>query len=413
MPRIILHSDMNNFYASVECMLNPALRGKPVAVCGSTEERHGIVLAKNYEAKAYGVQTGEVNWKAKQKCPDLIMVPPHYEHYIKYSKLAREIYARYTDLIEPFGMDECWIDVSGSAALFGDGVAIANAIRESIKFELGLTVSVGVSFNKIFAKLGSDLKKPDAVTCISKADFKEKIWHLPVSDLLGVGRASQAKLSRCGIKSIGDLANTDPAVLQAKMDSHGLTLWRYANGLDVSAVCAMDYKSPIKSIGHGITARRDLENERDVYCVLTELAFDIGHKLRENGLAASGVSVTVRDCDLFIKQWQCKLPLSTQSESYLAEQAFALFCRQYSRHKTIRSITLRAIDLVPADLPVQLDFLEDRSRLEKMEAVDKLIDSIRGRFGEASIVKANHLTLNVLSPERAKGIRMPTGLVNC
>lgn len=193
MQRVILHSDMNNFYASVECMLNPELKGHPVAVCGSTEERHGIVLAKNYEAKKYNIKTGEVTWQAKQKCRDLIVVPPHYNQYIKYSKLAREIYSRYTDLIQPFGMDECWLDVSGSTKLFGSGYEIAKQISDTIKFELGLTVSIGVSFNKIFAKLGSDMKKPDAITCIYESDFKEKIWKLPASDLLGVGRVTAKK----------------------------------------------------------------------------------------------------------------------------------------------------------------------------------------------------------------------------
>ena len=413
MDRTILHSDMNNFYASVECMLNPSLKGKPVAVCGSTEERHGIVLAKNYEARAFGVQTGEVNWQAKRKCPELIMVEPHYEKYIKYSRLAREIYARYTDLIEPFGMDECWLDVSGSTALCGNGKEIADKIRRSVKFELGITVSVGVSFNKIFAKLGSDLKKPDAITLITREDFKRKIWNLPASEMLGVGRASQRKLTACGIFTIGQLACADPEMLKLKMHSHGINLWRFANGLDTSAVCQMNFKSPIKSIGHGITARRDLENENDVLPVIMELCYDIGHKLRANNLAACGVSVTVRDCDLFIKEWQSKMPLSTQSESYISKKAFELFKLNYSWNKNIRSITVRAIDLIPADLPIQLDFLSDRTRLDKLEMIDKTIDDIRRRFGEKSITKASLMQLGSLSEQRAKGIKMPTGLVNC
>lgn len=224
MERTILHCDMNNFYASVECMLNPKLKGHPVAVCGSTEERHGIVLAKNYEAKAYGVQTGEVVWQAKQKCKDLIVVNPHYLEYIKYSRLAREIYSRFTDLIEPFGMDECWLDVSGSTDLFGTGEKIAEKIKETIKFELGLTISVGVSFNKIFAKLGSDMKKPDAITVIKKDTFKKKIWNLPASDMLGVGRATKKKLDNYGIYTIGDLAQTSPNLLQTTLGKNGILL---------------------------------------------------------------------------------------------------------------------------------------------------------------------------------------------
>ena len=413
MERVILHSDMNNFYASVECMLHPELKGKPVAVCGSTSERHGIVLAKNYEAKAYGVQTGEVTWQAQEKCKDLVIVPPHYDMYIKYSKLARQIYARYTDLIEPFGMDECWLDVTGSQNLFGDGFTMANEIKETIKSELGLTVSVGVSFNKIFAKLGSDMKKPDAVTCIYSNDFKEKIWHLPASDMLGVGFASKRKLDAFGIYTIGQLANADPNVLQASMKSHGLTLWRFANGYDNSPVMEMNYKSPIKSVGHGITTRRDLQNESDVWPVILELSFDIGHKLRENGLSANGVSICVRDTELLSKEWQTQMPLSTQSDTYIATMAFRLFQRCYSWEKDIRSITIRAIDLQEADTPIQIDFFSDRTKVDKLERIDRLIDQIRTKYGEKSILRASLLNLDSLAPEKSKGIKMPSGLLTC
>ena len=207
MQRVILHCDMNNFYASVECTMTPELKNKPVAVCGSVEERHGIVLAKNYAAKAFGVSTGEAIWQAKQKCQDLVIVEPHYEQYMKFSKLARGIYGRYTDQIEPYGMDECWLDVTGSGCM-GTGFEIADEIRRTVKFELGLTISAGVSFNKIFAKLGSNMKKPDAITCIEADSFREKIWCLPASDLLGVGRATEKILSGYGIHTIGELAAT-------------------------------------------------------------------------------------------------------------------------------------------------------------------------------------------------------------
>ncbi|EKC56817.1 Nucleotidyltransferase/DNA polymerase involved in DNA repair, partial [human gut metagenome] len=228
--------DMNNFYASVECMLNPALKEYPVAVCGSVEERHGIVLAKNYKAKAFDVKTGDTVWQAQQKCRDLVIVPPHYEEYIKYSKLARSVYERYTDQVEPYGMDECWLDITGTGSLFGSPVEVANKIRETIKFELGLTISVGVSFNKIFAKLGSDMKKPDAVTVIPKDTFREKIWKLPSADLLGVGRATQRTLDSYGIRTIGALAQTDPEFLRSVLEKNGVALWNYANGNDLSLV---------------------------------------------------------------------------------------------------------------------------------------------------------------------------------
>ena len=252
MQRVILHCDMNNFYASVECMLNPELKNKPVAVCGSVEERHGIVLAKNYAAKAFGVSTGEAIWQAKQKCQDLVIVEPHYEQYMKFSKLAREIYGRYTDQIEPYGMDECWLDVTGSGCM-GTGFEIADEIRRTVKFELGLTISAGVSFNKIFAKLGSDMKKPDAITCIEADSFQEKIWCLPASDLLGVGRATEKVLSGYGIHTIGELAATSDDFLKCRLGKNGLAIKKYANGLDDSPVMRSDYVSPVKSIGHGIT----------------------------------------------------------------------------------------------------------------------------------------------------------------
>ena len=281
MERVILHCDMNNFYASVECMLNPSLREKPVAVCGSVEERHGIVLAKNYAAKAYGVSTGEAIWQAKQKCRDLVIVEPHYEQYMKFSKLAREIYNRYTDMVEPYGMDECWLDVTGSRYL-GSGFEIADEIRKTVKFELGLTISAGVSFNKIFAKLGSDMKKPDAVTCIDRDTFREKIWGLPASDLLGVGRATDKVLSSYGIRTIGQLAAAPDALMQGWLGKNGMAVKRFANGEDCSPVMRSDYVSPVKSIGHGITTMQDLENSAEVWCVMLELVQEIGTKLRKH-----------------------------------------------------------------------------------------------------------------------------------
>lgn len=311
MLRSILHCDMNNFYASVECMLDPALKKYPIAVCGSVEERHGIVLAKNYKAKAFDVKTGDAVWQAKQKCKDLVVVPPHYEEYIKYSKLARSVYERYTDQVESYGMDECWLDISGTESLFGSPEKVANEIRETMKFELGLTISVGVSFNKIFAKLGSDMKKPDAVTVIPKDTFKEKIWGLPAADLLGVGRATQRVLDSYCIRTIGDLANTDPEFLRRRLGKNGVVLWNYANGNDLSLVAKKDFVSPIKSVGHGITTVADLEKPEQVWPVFLELTQDIGHKLRVHGLSAEGVAIHIRDNTLNTRQWQTKIALPT------------------------------------------------------------------------------------------------------
>ena len=328
--RVILHSDLNCFYASVEMMLNPSLRGKAVAVCGATEDRHGIVLAKSEEEKKAGVKTGMVNWEAKQLCPNLIMVPPQYEQYFKYSKLTRAIYQRYTDQVEPYGMDECWLDITGSQHICGDGMEVAESIRRTVKQELGLTVSIGVSYNKIFAKLGSDMKKPDAITEITKKNFKEKVWPLPASDLLYVGRATTAKLARYGIHTIGDIAAADPGLLKSFLGVNGLAIWKYAAGLDDSRVMHKDFVSPVKSVGHGITCYADLETSDEVWKVILELSQDIGHKLRLHELAATGVQISVRGNDLGGRQFQTKLSHSTQTPMIIARKARDLFELNYN-----------------------------------------------------------------------------------
>ncbi len=389
-------------------MLNPKLKGHPVAVCGSTEERHGIVLAKNYEAKKYNIQTGEVTWQAKQKCRDLIVVPPHYDQYIKYSKIAREIYSRYTDLIQPFGMDECWLDVSGSTNLFGSGYEIAKQISETIKFELGLTVSIGVSFNKIFAKLGSDMKKPDAITCIYKENFKDKIWNLPASDLLGVGRATTKKLNFYGIYTIGELAGTPKDFLQKIFGKNGVLLWHYANGTEKSAVTPNDFVVPIKSVGHGITALRDLEKNEDVWPVILELSQDIGKKLRDYNKYASGVAIDVRDCELHHKQWQCQMPIPSYSSFLIAKKAYQLFLQSYNWDRDIRSITVRAINLISSDSPQQIDLLSETQNIDKIERLEFVVDNIRERFGK-DIIKNAVLCRDIGMKPMTK-LTMQTGL---
>ncbi len=410
MARNILHCDMNNFYASVECMLDPSLKKYPVAVCGSVEERHGIVLAKNYKAKAFNVQTGDAVWQAKEKCKDLVIVPPHYEEYIKYSKLARNVYERYTDQVEPYGMDECWLDITGTEMLFGSPEHVADEIRETMKFELGLTISVGVSFNKIFAKLGSDMKKPDAVTVIEKETFREKIWGLPAADLLGVGRATQRVLNNYGIHTIGELANTNPDFLRSQLGKNGVALWNYANGNDLSLVAKKDFVSPIKSVGHGITTVKDLETSEQVWLVLLELTQDIGHKLRVHGLSAEGVAIHIRDNTLYTKQWQTKIELPTQSPMIIAKMAFQLFEERYIWRNPIRSITVQAINLIPQDTPRQIGLFMDMEKLDKLEKLEKCIETIRERFGKDSIRNGALYQNLYLPPEKAE-ITMPTGMV--
>jgi len=386
--RLILHSDMNCFYASVEIMLNPSLRGKPVAVCGSTEDRHGIVLAKSYEAKNLGVKTGMVSWEARQCCPGLIVLPPQYEEYLRCSQQAHEIYLRYTDRVEPFGMDECWLDLTGCVNLPQNGSVIAEEIRETMKEELGLPVSIGVSFNKIFAKLGSDMKKPDAVTCITTENFQEKVWPLPASDLLYVGRATDKRLSKCGIHTIGDIARADPNLLKSLFGINGLALWSFASGNDQSRVIPMDFVAPIKSLGHGITCTADLLNEEEVWKVMLELSQDIGHRLRVHELLACGVQIFVRDNALFTKQYQAQLKLPSRSPMEIAKKALELFHNHFRWATYVRAVTVRAINLIPAAQPVQLSFFHDNARRERYDKLEGAIEDIRRRFGEKAIHSA-------------------------
>ena len=410
MARNILHCDMNNFYASVECMLSPELKQYPVAVCGSVEERHGIVLAKNYKAKAFKVATGDAVWQAKQKCPDLVVVPPHYEEYLKYSKLAKAIYCDYTNQVEPYGMDKCWLDISGTKKLFGNPVDVANEIRERIKFELGLTISVGVSFNKIFAKLGSDYKKPDAVTVFEKETFREKIWSLPASDLLGVGRAMTRVLNNYCIRTIGDLANSDYDFIKRILGKNGVSLWLYANGRDNSTVKDIKFVSPVKSIGHGITTVVDLSNEEEVWRVFLELTQGNGHKLRVHQKVAKAVAIYVRDNTLFSKQWQTQMQMVTQLPLVLAQYAFQLFKKRYDWRNPIRSVTIQAINLFPQDMPQQIDLFCDYERAEKQEKLDGCVEKLCQRFGKRCI--RNAVLLQELGmPMGNVEITVPTGLV--
>ncbi len=383
--RTILHSDLNCFYASVEMMLDPKLRGKAVAVCGSTENRHGIVLAKSELAKKAGVKTGMVNWEARQTCPNLIIVPPQYEQYVKYSELTRTIYQRYTDLIEPFGMDECWLDVSGSERICGDGHQVAESIRSAVKEELGLTVSIGVSFTKTFAKLGSDMKKPDAITYITPESYRRQVWPLPASDLLYVGRATTAKLERRGIHTIGELAQCDCGLLKSWLGVNGTKIWEFANGLDYSRVRPFEYEPIAKSVGHGITCTADLDNEYEVQQVLFELAQGVSRRLRQAHLTATRIQLCVRDNELSYREYPCKLDYPTQSWREMTDCAFALFRLRYTWQHPIRAVTIRAIDLVDDRIPQQLDLFGDHERRKRINDLEIAVDEIRNRFGRDSI----------------------------
>lgn len=405
--RAILHSDLNSFYASVEMMLDPSLKGKAVAVCGSTEDRHGIVLAKSDLAKKAGVKTGMVNWEARQLCKDLIVVPPQYDQYLKYSKLTQSIYHRYTDQVEPFGMDECWMDVTGSQGVYGDAMTIAENIRSAVRDELGLTVSIGVSFNKIFAKLGSDMKKPDAITQIRREDFMEKVWPLDASEMIYCGRATTAKLAKYGIHTIGELAATDPSLLKQWFGVNGLALWRYANGTDASRVMHKDFVSPVKSVGHGITCVADLVDDEEVHKVILALSQDIGHRLRVYELSARGVQVAVRGNDLFGSQFQCKLPFATQLPSEIAAAASRIFQAKYHWGSKVRAVTVRAIDLVPQNSPNQLSLFVDAQRMERRERLEDAVEELRSRFGKHALTYGSLLGDLKMPDDGRHQVKMP------
>lgn len=397
MSRIILHSDCNCFYASVECALNPALKGKPVAVSGNPEKRHGIILAKSEEAKKFGVKTGEAIWQAKKKCPQLITLPPNFSKYVEYSKSVKEIYYKYTDMVESFGLDEAWLDVTGSTRLFGNGYKIAQKIRSRIKKELDITVSIGISYNKIFAKLGSDYKKPDAVTLINKSNYKHMVWSLPAEDLLYVGSATKKKLNSLGIFTIGQIANTPVDILKKNLGKWGQMLHSFANGNDTSTVALYGETSPVKSIGNSTTSPRDLKDITDVKIIMGVLADSVARRMREQGLSCMLVSITVRDNSLCSFTRQKKLLSYTDITSEILSTALALFKESYSWKKPIRSLGLSVSELTCKDSGTQLSLFEDNKKRLRQESLDKTTDALKNRFGNFIINPAVMLKDTTLS----------------
>ncbi len=387
--RIILHVDLNNFFASVEQVLNPDLKGKPIAVCGNPDQRHGIVLAKSTLAKQAGVVTAEPIWQALRKCPELIVVSPHYAEYVKYSKLVREIYVKYTSEVESFGLDECWLDVTGSTKLFGDGYEIADKIRKEVKeVTNGLTVSIGVSFTKIFAKLGSDLKKPDAISIINKENYKQVAWPLNVSEMLYVGKATEKKLSQLNVHTIGDLATTNLDVLVRNFGKLGTVLYNSANGLNDEPVkCYTDVHVP-ESVGNGTTTPKDVTNRNEAKAVIFALSEMIGFRLRGYDLIAEGVSINLRDNQLKTVSKQCRLNCATNSSEIIANQAMQLLDSFYD-FKTrlpLRTITVNVFNLSKSGDYVQSSFLDTVSN--KNANLDKTIDKLREKFGYSVVQRA-------------------------
>ena len=395
--RTILHSDMNCFYASVEMLHHPELAGKPLAVGGDPEARHGIVLTANYIAKKCGVKTGMALWQAKQICPEIIFVPPRMDLYLRFSSMAREIYSEYTDKIEPYGIDEGWLDVTESSSIKGDGMKIAQEISDRIKYELGITMSIGISWNKIFAKLGSDYNKPDAITQFHRGNYKEIVWGLPVSELLYVGRQTNKKLQKLGIHTIGQLAQIDEKLLESHFGKIGLVLWAFANGYDSDPVCTEGYEAPVKSIGNSTTTPRDLETDLDVWIILMALSESVSARLRKHGFKCNVVEISIRDNELNSITRQMHIDKPTNITDEIVKAAFELFKKHYRWEHPIRSLGVRGSDLVMEDIPVQLDLFVNQEKREKLERLDRAVDEIRRRFGYFSIQRAAMYQDKVLS----------------
>ena len=388
--RVILHCDLNNFFASVATIGHPEWQQIPVAVCGSVEERHGIVLAKNYPAKAAGIQTAMTVVEALRLCPKLMILPPQYDQYMHYSRLVQEIYARYTDRIEPFGIDECWLDVTGSRRLFGDGIQIADRLRQEVKQAYDLTISVGVSFCKVTAKLGSDMKKPNATTVITREDLSRKVWCLPVEDLFGIGRKTAQQLHQIGVYTIGQLAAMQPEILQTKLGKPGVQLWQFAHGLEYSPVRLYGDCDPPKSVSRSTTCKADLTTLSQVRQVLVGLTEQVSADLRRHGFYAGTVSVSFRDKNLAWYSRQTSLNLPTRLVKSLVDTAMELLQQNWSG-TPLRSVGIGTSNLVPQTAPLQTGLFFDMATWERKERLEAEVDHLREKMGKNAIARASQL----------------------
>ena len=391
--KVILHCDCNNFFASVEASMFPELNNYAFAVCGDPEYRHGIILAKNEKAKKYGVETAEPIWKAKAKCKNLVLVKPHYEKYREYSKKIFEIYCRYTDLVEPFGMDECWLDVTGSQNLFGSGEKIANELREVIKKEVGVTISVGVSFNKIFAKMGSDYKKPDAVTVITKENFKTLLYPLKAGELFTVGRKATAKLKTLGVETIGDIAEIGEDVLENLLGVQGKAIFQYANGYDYSKVNHFQYRDAYKSIGNGMTFKVDLRTMADVRTCVYFLSDKVSARLRKHNVQCAGLQVGIRNTKMKTVMRSCSLDAPTDLAYDLAEEAIKLIEENVDiENEPIRALSVTGTKLLDSSgVFSQASFfdIEEHQKHEKEERLELARDKIRKKYGLEKLTRCS------------------------
>ena len=387
--RVILHCDLNSFYASVELLDYPELRDKPVAVCGDPESRHGIILAKNEAAKKFKVQTAETVWQARKKCPDLILLPAHHSKYHDYSKKVNAIYDRFTDLVEPFSIDESWLDVTGSLHLFHtDGKGLADRIRQTIREELGLTISVGVSFNKIFAKMGSDYKKPDATTVITRENYRDLLWPLPVTDLIFVGRAAARTLGEYGIRTIGDLANFGREPLVGLLGKQGSTLFDYATGAEHAPVIPAREMPPPKSVGNGLTFPKNLVGWEALRSGVTMLSDEVAVRLRQLDMKCTTVNITVRDPNFKDISRQKPLPAPSYLAREITQAAMELLEQSWTARAPVRALTVTAQNLMPAaDAAEQLSLLtpDAAPKRQKVEKIERTMDGIRDKFGKTAI----------------------------
>ena len=401
MERVILHCDQNCFFASVELLSHPDLRDVPMAVCGDPASRHGIILAKNEPAKRFGIQTAETVWQARRKCPGLVLLPPHHKLYREYSVRVNELYGQYTDLVEPFGIDESWLDITGSMHLFGgDPVAIADELRRRVREELGLSISVGVSFNKIFAKLGSDYKKPDATTLISPENWQEIVWPLPVGAMLFVGRSAQRTLAQYGVETIGQLAACRPEMLEKLLGKLGRQMHEYANGLDRSPVRPQAEREPVKSVGNGTTFPHDLTRWEEVRAGLAALSDSVAMRLRRQGLYCSGVQVTIKDSSFRSISRQKRLESPTRLMKDIQRAAMELTRSAWRAPTPIRMLTVTALHITEsAESFEQLDLLGAGRAVSdaRQEQLESAVRAIRDKFGDGSI------TFGSGEPPGAKG----------
>ncbi len=386
MDRTILHCDMNGFFASVELLDLPELRDQPMAVCGNPKNRHGIIVAKNEIAKLAGVKTAETIWQARKKCPALKVVPPHHEKYSFYSKLINDIYYRYTDLVEPFSIDESWLDVTASRQLLGTGSEIADHIRYTIKKELDLTLSVGVSFNKIFAKMGSEYKKPDATTVITQENYREILWPLPVEELFFVGRVMTERFNRLRIQTIGDLACYDRNSIILQFGKHGAMVHDYANGLDKEAVALASERKKIKSVGNGITFRRDLVSEEDILTAIVALSDTVASRLRQYRMKASGVKVEIKDPAFQTVHRQKQLDTPSNLAVEIKKAALDLTSNARIKKQAIRLLTITAINLSDEGEDEQINLFKSLDKkIEGAEKLERTLDKIRSKYGVGAI----------------------------